>query len=305
MRLIPPICVDVIEEHAEEAAFVWGMRDAAARDPLQDLTDLCGLDERLEAHLDGLRVAGDTGWEVAREALGWPDPGAAFVATVLSVERMDRAGFAQVLDCAEGSVKVQRAVAAGLGWVPVEALRAMLPGLLFSRVPPEMQWLGIAGAAAHRLDPGEPLAFAVHADHPLLRARALRAAGELGRYDLSPAVRSSLDDGDERCRFAAAWAGALLDEPASNAALHRVAESDGPLAEPAAAMMARRLPPEGAALAIRALARAGRSALPALAGAAALGDPALVPWLFEQMEDPSSAREAPCLRAGQPRCRRR
>ena len=47
----------IIEQHAEEAAFLWTTRDRAVHSPNYSLKDLSGLEERVEAHLDGLRVA--------------------------------------------------------------------------------------------------------------------------------------------------------------------------------------------------------------------------------------------------------
>ena len=49
----------IIDQHAEEAAFLWLLRSNAVSAPHYDLDDLSGLDERVEAHIDGLRIAGD------------------------------------------------------------------------------------------------------------------------------------------------------------------------------------------------------------------------------------------------------
>ena len=61
----------IIFRHAEEAAFLWLLRDAAVRAPQYKLKDLAKLDERVEAHLGGLRESrGATGWVLcARTAL--------------------------------------------------------------------------------------------------------------------------------------------------------------------------------------------------------------------------------------------
>ena len=55
----------IITQHAEEAAFLWLQRDAAVREPHYSLADLAELDNRVEAHIDGLRIAGDAGWGAA------------------------------------------------------------------------------------------------------------------------------------------------------------------------------------------------------------------------------------------------
>lgn len=47
----------LLQRFAEEAAFLWLKRDHAVRAPHYSLGDIVKLDERVEAHLDGLRVA--------------------------------------------------------------------------------------------------------------------------------------------------------------------------------------------------------------------------------------------------------
>lgn len=277
--------------HAMEAAFLWSMRDAATRAPVYDLADLAVVDERLEANLEGLRLHGDVGWESAREGVEMGDAGEAFVATLFAMERRDLRGVAGVLDVTERRGALRKGIAAAVAWAPNELAGPVLAGLLHGGCPPEVQRIGIAASAARRRDPGQALGFALHADHPGLRERALRAAGELGRVDLRPEIRAALDSEDRRCRFAAAWAGALLGEPASTPVLWSLAAAESDCSERAAAMAARRAPGEAPAR-IDGLARSGRGTREAIAAAGALGDPALVPWLLEQMASPALARRA-------------
>src|SRR5688572_11759560 len=82
-RMIIP---DIIEQHWEEAAILWRSRGEAAGSAAFSLTSLAELDERVEAHLDGLRVSGKEGIELCLRAAEWEDPGEAFAATSLSSE---------------------------------------------------------------------------------------------------------------------------------------------------------------------------------------------------------------------------
>ena len=63
------IIEDIITQHAEEASFLWLMRSLAVKAPHYSLADLAELDDRVEAHLDGLRIAADAGWTICKEAL--------------------------------------------------------------------------------------------------------------------------------------------------------------------------------------------------------------------------------------------
>ncbi len=76
----------IVSQHAEEAAFLWLLRNKAVDAPHYHLADVAKLDNRIEAHIDGLRIAGEPGWELCREALSRPDLGAVFAASVLAFE---------------------------------------------------------------------------------------------------------------------------------------------------------------------------------------------------------------------------
>jgi uncharacterized protein (TIGR02270 family) len=286
--VIASIEAEVFEQHAFEAGLLWPLRDGAARDPVHDLASLAELDLRLEAHLDGLRLAGDAGWGFCEAALEDGEAGEAFTAAVLAVERGDLRGLARVLDVAGDTPELARGIVSALGWTPLEVVEHILPGLLDPRCPPPLQQLGIAGCAAHRQDPGAPLANATVSSDPRLRARALRAAGELGRADLLPELRRELGAPEAPVRFAAAWSAALLGERLAAQTLWELAAGDGAHAERACDLAVRVTDPGSAQASLRALA----SPRAALSGAAALGDPALVPWILERMADPASARAA-------------
>src|SRR4051812_27330769 len=76
---------EVVDQHAEEAAFLWTQRDRATEAPQYALKDLAKLDERVEAHVDGLRVAADAGWATALAQLD-QGRGEVFAASVLAFE---------------------------------------------------------------------------------------------------------------------------------------------------------------------------------------------------------------------------
>ena len=49
--------------------------------------DLARLDHRVEAHIDGLRIAGDEGWQLCRKELDWKEPGGSFCGGGASFQR--------------------------------------------------------------------------------------------------------------------------------------------------------------------------------------------------------------------------
>ena len=287
------IIVEIVEEHADEAAFLFRIRAAAAAAPHYDRASLRALDERIEAHLDGVRIAGQTGLEIATAALDEDEPGTAFTVAVLAAEREDAEALAAALELAEASPSAARGVVAGLAWVPFATARGVLAPLLAQSASGRRRRIGIAACAAHREDPGEALTYALFDEDAALKARALRAAGELGRVDLADTVRAELAfaGGDER-RFWAAWSAALLGVEAAIPVLWSIADAGGPFAAQACALVMRRLEAREARARLEGLGAAAAHARAAIAGAAALGDPALVPWLLASMANPDLARVA-------------
>jgi len=70
LRVIP----DIVEEHAEEVAFLWGQRQEALRSPEYVLPELIELEGRIEAHIQGLLVGGEHTILIIEGGLADDDP---------------------------------------------------------------------------------------------------------------------------------------------------------------------------------------------------------------------------------------
>jgi uncharacterized protein (TIGR02270 family) len=179
-----------------------------------------------------------------------------------------------------------------LGWLALPRAEPHIKPLLASPSP-ALRRVGIAASAIHRQNPGPPLVDAISSTDPLLRARALRAVGELGLSDLLSAVRRCIAEQDDLCRFSAAWSVALLSADSSALSiLTSVAESALPYREKALQVAIRRMDAPAAGAWHNKLAQDAKLIRTAIVAAGAFGDPARVPWLMDQMKVPELARVA-------------
>lgn len=83
-----PVIEEMLRQHAEQAAFLWAVYDDnllnPGDNPEMDEERMSRLIERLDAHIDGLRVAGVDGLRVAEERYAeYPEAGELFVVRML------------------------------------------------------------------------------------------------------------------------------------------------------------------------------------------------------------------------------
>jgi uncharacterized protein (TIGR02270 family) len=277
---------NVISQHADGASFLWLLRSRAVAAAHYSLADLAKLDQRLEANLDGLRVAGDAGWEICKEALSTEEPGELFAAAALALESGKQDRLETAFNAASSSPEIARGLVSALGWLSFPQAEPHIKRLLDSSSS-VLRYAGIAASAIHRQNPDAALIGAICGTDPLPKARALRAVGELGLKTLLPEVRPSLADPDELCRFSAAWSMALLSaDSKALGILGTIAESKLSYRDKALQVAIRRMDAPPGARQDAKLLRA------AVIGAGAFGDPTSIPWLIDQMKTPELARVA-------------
>jgi len=287
------IIPNIISQHAEEASFLWLLRNNAVHEPHYSLKDLAKLDNRVEAHIDGLRVAGDDGWNICKEALAWKEEGELFTAAVLAFESGNDDRIQEVLKAGTAEPGLSRGIISALGWLDYSISQNHIQTLLDSESP-DLRLIGIAASAVHRKDPGKYLSDAIADGDPRLKDRALRAAGELGRKDLLPFISTLINDKDDNCRFWASWSAAVLGDVSAVSALKDQISSKLPQkqAEDAVKLALRQMDISSALSWQKELSQNPRTLRLSLTGAGVMGDPALIPFMIEYMKAPEQARVA-------------
>ncbi|HJZ89876.1 MAG TPA: TIGR02270 family protein [Gemmataceae bacterium] len=284
----------VLSQHVEEAAFNWLIRDIGVRAPHYKLWELSRHDNRLDAHLDGLVIAGDHGWQFALEELdAHPEPGETFAAAYVAFVGGNQARIARILKAAAADRANARAAASALGWLADEQTAADHALQLIHSDVAVARLIGVAAAAIRRLMPGPVLSKALTDKDPNVIARGARAVGEFGATGFAPTLRPMLGSKDLPTRFWAAWSLALAAGDSSAVAeLRTVALTEKQFRRRAVDMAVRRgdlRTTKGWLSGLEATAGGRRLVLQALG---ALGDPDAVPRLLDAMKDPPVARVA-------------
>jgi len=280
----------IVEQHAEEAAFLWLLRDAAVQAPHYSLKDLADIDERVEAHIDGLRIAGDVGWSICcADALAQEEQGEVFAAAVLAFESGQDQRIKMVLEAAATDPVLSRGVISALGWLRFDQVKEHIDQLLRS-LTPELRRIGIAASSVHRQNPGPELVDALNDENTFLKARAIRAAGELGRIDLLSMLKNQLAAEDKDCQFRAGWSAVLLgDRGETLEFLKTLATSESPFRESALNLTLRVMDNTSAQNWLKEMSQQSDWLRYTIIGAGVAGDPVRIPWIIEHMEVPELA----------------
>ena len=281
----------VLSQHSDEASFLWLQRRSAVAAPHYSLSDLANLDGRVEAHLDGLRIAGEEGWKLCEERLAANEEGEVFVAGVIAMESAKPELLARVLAVVEAEPKLIDGLISALGWLPFErvesACHEMIEGGNSVR-----QRVGLGALIVHGRNPAPFLSVASCSQDVQLKAQVLKAAGQFQDSSLKMAINDSLADTEVAVKFAAAWSATLLGSADALPVLRKIAESDPRYSLEAAMLAARRLnSAEAAAWRAELIGDPSQQRL-AINVAAAAGDPIAVPWLLSLMNNLPLARLA-------------
>jgi uncharacterized protein (TIGR02270 family) len=266
----------------DDLPYLWFAREVLARGPNARLIDLGRHDERLAAYLDALRVHRMSIMSAVREEFERGGPAAEFALVYLSAITGD---LASVVAIAENATKPPniRPMVAALAWAERDVAVGAIDELGRSSAP-RARAISIAAFGARRSGPSDRLDTALAHASPLVRARAYRTAGQLGRADLVAQIRPGLTDGDSECRFWSAWAAARMG--AGGEALDVLADiawNKDPRAVRALDLLLRRLDVPQANAWLREFAKLPNRQRDLIRAAGVIGDPLYIPWLIERM----------------------
>jgi uncharacterized protein (TIGR02270 family) len=284
------VIAPIVDRYLEEAAFLWSQRERASSAPNWGLADLADIDERLAAHLDGLRVAADYGWKIVERSLD-SGPGELFAGGVLALDSADHRRTIRVAREAVKSEAARLALASAFRWVSPRHLHGIEQSLLRS-ASATGRHLAVTAVAVHGPALGNTLEPLLQDTDSDVRATAVRACGELGLTGYGPAIMGMLQD-DEHVARQAAWSAVMLGhrghalEALLTAGLDKGSDR---LNAFRLALLAMNLAASHEVL--RRFARDGNQARWLLLGSGLAGEPGYIPWLISRMRDDRMARVA-------------
>jgi uncharacterized protein (TIGR02270 family) len=208
LNLLPHAIKPMHIRHAEDSAFYWMQRDGNSGSPLLRFERLVHFDQLLNAHLDGLREAGEPGWEIALKNLTrWKTNGESFTAWVLMLESNNREKlntlWRLVKTCPDTTYS---GLVSALGWV---APGVALPWLEYWLNQTEfggLQMIALRGYAIRRIVPNTPLDSFFRSPHAFVRAAACMLAGRVRMYGCNAYLHALRQDPDADVRACAALA---------------------------------------------------------------------------------------------------
>jgi uncharacterized protein (TIGR02270 family) len=282
----------VVAQHLEDSDVLYNSRRQIVRGSQLRLLNLKRLDDRLNAHLDGVAVSGAQGMKLLKESLASATTSTIFTAMISGIEDRNAELLEKLLVLAESIPDGRYAAMSAFGWVSTTSLQGISKALLDSPNPFRRE-IGLASCAMHQVNPGEVVLAALKDEDAALRARAVRVIAALGLIDHVPACVDAWTDEEPDCAYQAARAGVLLgSRGASVSALHRIALAAGRWRSRALGLLLKLQLPADAHATLEALAQDPASVRILIQGIGTAGDPHYVPWLIQQMQDLKLSRLA-------------
>jgi uncharacterized protein (TIGR02270 family) len=215
-KIYRPEVTSVIEQHVEEAAFCWLRREDALWQPSISFNQFNRFDQRLDAHMEGLRLAGDAAWPYALQRMNrWKTVDEVFAGSYLAIQLGDEEKLNAVTKIAQQNPNTVAGIAAALDWTTLlgETAKATQAIQFFWQQDDTKKSATIDSAIKlAEINTPKILLSAANSSHSGLRYKALTAIGDHQLIECKTILHDALHDQDQKCKLAAAQSLALLGE---------------------------------------------------------------------------------------------
>jgi len=212
LDVIPPL----IDQHARDAAFYWRQIDVSRFSPIVTQQKLKHFHRQLDAHLDGLCVAGESGWKAAYKNLTrWKTQGEAFVCMWLALGLQNEAHFDALRRIiSEHPDTTVRGVIGAMARLPYAQAEPLL-NLWLNSSNELLLEIALRAFGAQRKAPGKDLSELFVHTNPRIRAACCQLTGKLRLQAHQSNIHQALVDIEAQVREQAALANFWLSPKAS------------------------------------------------------------------------------------------
>lgn len=282
----------VVQEHVETAAFQWAQWKTLSNDDPADRKAVNWVANRLEGHLDGIRIAGSDAWPLIINAFEtYPERGEMFVFAFLALELGDDKRLQQAASSARTTGDGLAGFTGAFAWQPPD-LTARYVREWIAVEDPVKAGAAVAALIAQRYDPGRLLVGLLSHPHSVVCADACRLAGLCGRLDLMDRLSVLLRDGPKDVQLSAARALITLgsDKGLDVLTAGILALDDGWTRDLRA--LVKNLKLDDLRAWLTALSPSPTATRLQVRAAGMIGSPIYAKWLIAQMEIPDLAEDA-------------
>jgi uncharacterized protein (TIGR02270 family) len=279
----------IIQQMADNASFLWVLRNRQTREPHVYPEHIAELDGRIQANLDGLLLYGEEAWGIAQANGEFPQGGEAFCLGVLAFSSDDVTKIQYATEFALQNEDTFKGLVSALAWLPGPKIHPWITQFFHSKNL-EHKRLALAVCRVRREDPAGYLTQIFEREdclnHARLLAEALRAVGFFNRAEFATHIKPFFAHPDPNIIFWAVYASLRLGNSAPAELLipycTAVDEAFKPLQPKAQLLAMRYLPLDVARSWIGQWVEQGflRTAIQACGF---LGDATSIPWLISQM----------------------
>lgn len=217
IKIVRSPVVSIIEQHVEEAAFCWLRREDALWRPSLNLNQFYRFDQRLDAHLEGLRLAVDSAWPYALKRMNqWKTADEVFAASYIAIQAGDEDQLNTIATVVQANSNAMAGVSAALQWMLLQSgkEKALLAIQFFWQQQDALKNAVIDTALQiPEVNINAILTTAIQSTDIAVRAKAFEAIGNYHLTEYKPVLHNALGDSEPLCRLAASTSLAIMGEP--------------------------------------------------------------------------------------------
>ena len=231
----------ILLQHCEAISALFIQRNYMCTNPQVSLEKLGRIDERLQGNIEGILIAGKSGWNICLEQIEDSDTSSIFCAGIIAINTKNETGLTNLLSLSEALATEIFGLSSSLEWVgeshQAERLNAML--VSDQRI---QTIIGTAASTLLRVNLGDFLEGALNSEDIEFCAIALESAGILGRSDLLLKCQNRSSHETKIIKFQASYSATLLGSQNCLKQLGEFAIQPGPYQHKALNLLLKAIP---------------------------------------------------------------